>query len=177
MSARFVRNRLRGGWWWVVLVVAVLLRLGYHGTDDSTATALAEGRHRVARVVDGDTLLLDSGARVRLQGIDTPETVRPDHPVEPWGPEATQFVEQFVQRAGYQVELTFSAERLDQYGRYLAFVWHDDLLLNEELVRAGLAEARLGYRYSGIMKRRLAAAQEQAQAQGRGIWSDQPTNR
>jgi endonuclease YncB( thermonuclease family) len=44
-------------------------------------------------------------------------------------------------------------------------------MLNEELVRAGLAHARLDYRYSGPMKRRLAAAQAEARRAGRGIWS------
>ncbi|MGI9456650.1 MAG: thermonuclease family protein [Aeoliella sp.] len=137
---------------------------------------LVEGDYRVDRVVDGDTLRLASGARVRLQGIDTPETVKRDHPVEPWGPEATTFTQQFVADAGDNVQLTFGKERVDRYGRQLAFVWHEHTLLNEELVRAGLARARLDYRYSGTMKRRLATAQEEAQAAGRGIWSQKSSS-
>ena len=50
------------------------------------------------RVVDGDTLLMVGGARVRLEGIDTPETVREDYPVEPWGPEASAFTKEFVRK-------------------------------------------------------------------------------
>ena len=132
---------------------------------------LEEGVHVVRRVVDGDTLLLASGARVRLQGIDTPETVLEDHPVERWGPEATQFAKDFVRRADSRVRLTFSLERKDRHDRFLAFVWDGDIMLNEELVRAGLAHARLNYRYSGTMKRRLAKAQEEARAAKRGLWS------
>jgi len=49
-------------------------------------------------------------------------------------------------------------------------------MLNEELVRAGLAHARLDYRYSGTMKRRLADAQDEARAAGRGLWSSQPAD-
>ena len=53
------------------------------------------------------------------------------------------------------MRLTFSLERKDRHDRFLAFVWNGDVMLNEELVRAGLAQARLDYRYSGTMKRRL----------------------
>ncbi|MCO6048047.1 thermonuclease family protein [Aeoliella sp. ICT_H6.2] len=172
MSRRYSRNLFRVYWWVVVLAVVLVLRVLYSSQHVPAQEALAEGRHRVARVVDGDTLKLVTGQRIRLQGVDTPETVRPDYPVEPWGPEATAFTKQFVDQADGEVTLTFGTERLDAYGRHLAFVWRDDVLLNEELVRAGLARARLGYRYSGTMKRRLADAQEEARAAGLGIWSD-----
>lgn len=132
---------------------------------------LEEGIHQVRRVVDGDTLLMESGARVRLQGINTPETVKEDSPVEAWGPEASQFTKDFVHHANNRVRLTFSLERKDRFDRFLAFVWDGEVMLNEELVRAGLAQARLDYRYSGLMKRRLAQAQEEARRAGRGIWS------
>jgi micrococcal nuclease len=132
---------------------------------------LAEGMHEVRRVVDGDTLLLSSGARVRLQGIDSPETVREGFAVEEWGIEASRFTKDFVASAGNRVRLTFGLERKDRHDRFLAFVWHDDLMLNEELVRSGLAHARLGYRYSGQMKRRLQRAQDDARRAGRGLWS------
>jgi micrococcal nuclease len=132
---------------------------------------LEEGIHEVGRVVDGDTLLMASGARVRLQGIDTPETVREGFAVQAWGPEASQFTKQFVERAERRVRLTFGLERKDRHDRFLAFVWDDHLMLNEELVRAGLARARLDYRYSGVMKRRLAKAEEEARRAGRGMWS------
>jgi micrococcal nuclease len=117
------------------------------------------------------------GARVRLEGVDTPETVREDYPVEPWGPEASAFTKEFVRKAGGRVKLTFGNERLDDYGRYLAFVWDGERMLNEELVRAGLAEARLGWNFSNNLKRRLRIAQEDAQRAERGIWSDAKVGR
>jgi micrococcal nuclease len=92
-------------------------------------------------------------------------------PVETWGPEAGQFTKDFIVRANNRVRLTFGLERKDRYDRFLAFVWNDDILLNEELVRNGLAQARLDYRYSGTMKQRLAKAQDDARRAGRGIWS------
>jgi micrococcal nuclease len=164
----------RRPWVKLVLLVVILVAARYWNLDPlpDEPSPVAEGTHEVRRVVDGDTLLLESGDRVRLQGIDTPETVKEDTPVEQWGPEASAFTKQFVRDAGRQVRLTFGRERLDQYDRLLAFVWHDETLLNEELVRAGLARARLNYRYSQTMKRRLRAAEEEAKAARRGIWSD-----
>jgi micrococcal nuclease len=150
----------------VILWRAIVLNSG-----PSAPEVLPEGMHEVRRVVDGDTLLLASGARVRLQGIDAPETVREGFAVEAWGPQARGFTEDFINRAGRRVRLTFGVERKDQYDRYLAFVWDGGVMLNEELVRAGLAHARLGYRYSGTMKTRLARAQDEARRAGRGIWS------
>jgi micrococcal nuclease len=132
---------------------------------------LEEGMHEVRRVVDGDTLLLTSGARVRLQGIDTPETVREGFDVEAWGPEASRFAKEFIASADNRVRLTFGLERKDRHDRFLAFVWHGERMLNEELVRAGFAHARLDYRYSGLMKRRLQRAQAEARRAGRGLWS------
>jgi micrococcal nuclease len=156
-----------------VCALVILWRIVALNSGQTGPEILAEGMHEVRRVVDGDTLLLASGARVRLQGIDAPETVREGFAVERWGPEASQFSKDFVGRAGHRVRLTFGPERKDQYDRFLAFVWDGDVMLNEELVRAGLAHARLGYRYSGAMKSRLARARDEARRARRGIWSDQ----
>lgn len=131
---------------------------------------LTEGEHLVARVIDGDTIVLTSKRRVRLQGIDTPEVARNGHPGKPWSAEATRFTQKFVDRAGGRVRLTFTDERLDRYDRVLAFVWSEDICLNEELVREGLAKARLDYRFTGIMRTRLRNAQDEAKASGAGIW-------
>jgi micrococcal nuclease len=161
----------RVGAFWLVCLLLLSWRVYSVATSDAVPELLNEGVHKVRRVVDGDTLLLTSGARVRLQGIDTPETVREGFPVEAWGPEASQFAKDFVRRAGGRVRLTFSLERKDRYNRFLAFVWDGDVMLNEELLRAGLAKARLGFRYSGAMKSRFAKAQDEARRAGRGIWS------
>jgi micrococcal nuclease len=146
---------------------------GAPGSSDGAAAAVYE----VERVVDGDTLLLRDGhQRVRLQGIDTPETVLEDHPVETWGPEATTYTQKFIRDAGGRVRLEIDGEREDRFERWLRFVWHEDRMLNEELVRAGLARAKLGYDYSQAKKDRLRRAQQEAQRAGRGLWST-PANR
>jgi len=169
---------IRAYWYWLAVIALLVFQWVMYPPRPGPPPrptghgVLTEGIHAVRRVVDGDTLLMASGARVRLEGIDTPETVRPDYPVEEWGPEASRFTKEFVKHAGSRVKLTFGDDRLDKYGRYLAFVWDGDKMLNEELVRAGLAEARLGWNFSSALKRRLRLAQDEARRAKRGIWSD-----
>lgn len=119
--------------------------------------------------MDGDTLILVGGMTVRLIGVDCPETVHPNKPVEPWGPEATAFARAMLE--GRQVRLEFDRERLDRYDRHLAYVWLGESLLNEELIRAGLGRAEPQFRYSPAMKARFRRAQQEAQSARRGLWS------
>lgn len=161
----------RGAALWLACILLVAWR-AYTAPGPAGPERLDEGIHEVRRAIDGDTIQLASGARIRLQGINTPETVMPNHPIEAWGPEASQFTKDFINKANYRVRLTFSLERKDKYDRFLAFVWNGDVMLNEELIRAGLAYARRDYRYSGIMKKRFTKAQEEAKRAGRGIWSN-----
>jgi len=129
---------------------------------------------RIARVVDGDTLLLPDHTYVRLIGVDTPETKRPETPVEPFGPEASEFARAHVE--GRVVRLEFDKERHDKYDRVLAYVYLGEWFLNEELLRAGLGRAITNHPYSESMKRRFRAAQKEARDARRGIWS-LPANR
>jgi endonuclease YncB( thermonuclease family) len=89
----------------------------------------------VTRVIDGDTIevALDNEIiTVRLIGIDTPETVHPTEPVECYGPAASRFTTGALQ--GRPVRLEFDVERIDRYGRTLAYVWLGAELFNETLV-------------------------------------------
>lgn len=134
---------------------------------------LAAGEYDVDRVVDGDTIVLAHGKlRVRLQGIDTPETVAKNKPVEPWGTEASDYTSRFLKTANWKVQLTIDGEPVDRYGRHLAFVWHEGRSLNEELVQQGLARAKTTFDYSQAMKQRLRNAEFQAKSAQRGIWSN-----
>lgn len=131
----------------------------------------------VERCVDGDTLVVrfDDGTteRVRLIGANTPETVKPNSPVEPFGPEASAFTKRRVEEAGGAVRLVADGDRRDKYGRRLAFVYLADseVSLNEELTRSGFAKAQTQYRFSTEMKRRLEAAEDAARREKLGIHS------
>ena len=173
MSRRFRRQGLSNYLWIIVLALIIAGRYWTGPLDGPRnplpSNPLEPGEHRVARVVDGDTLLIAPDERLRLIGVNAPETVKPDWPVEPWGPEASAFTKHFV--AGGKVQLQFDEERLDDYGRYLAYVWVGDKMLNEELVRAGLARFEQGFHYSAEMKRRFRRAEDEARRKHLGIWS------
>ncbi|MDT1991628.1 thermonuclease family protein [Micrococcus luteus] len=94
----------------------------------------------VVRVVDGDTVVVRKDGReetVRLLNIDTPETKHPNKAVQCLGPEATQALETLL-RPGDDVVLRYDLERTDRYGRTLAGVFEDEMLVNAEIARLGL---------------------------------------
>jgi micrococcal nuclease len=162
----------------VLALAALIAYRVWQESSQPTPEQLTADRFQVESVTDGDTLVLSDGARLRLIGVDTPETRfsrRSDGKDQPLARDALLFTQQAVE--GRQVRLQFDIERADQYGRLLAFVWYIDrdsgqeLLLNEELIRAGLAEALLRYPYSESMKRRFRGAQAEAKNAKRGIWS------
>ena len=155
----------------LILLVALLRLLNSGHQRAAGPEGLPEGVYTVERVVDGDTLVLVGGARVRLIGADTPETVKPNHPVEPFGPEATKFTKSFVADARGEVRLQMDKERKDRFDRFLAYVFSGDRMLNEELIRAGLATARTEFNYSRSMKRRFRQAQDEAKEERLGLWS------
>ncbi|HEX6687762.1 MAG TPA: thermonuclease family protein [Solirubrobacterales bacterium] len=147
-------------------VAAVVLRPWEGELEEGPASAVA----RVTRVVDGDTIEVRLDGRsedVRLIGVDTPETVKPDTPVQCFGPRASHFTKQHL--TGRQVRLVFGVERRDIYGRLLAYVYLDGRFFNPSLVRRGLARSLTippNDRFAPRFRRlELAAARS-----GRGLW-------
>ncbi|NLK43715.1 MAG: hypothetical protein GX300_04905, partial [Tissierellia bacterium] len=88
---------------------------------------LNDGKYRVVRVVDGDTLIIemeDKEERVRLIGVDTPESVHPDASKNvKAGKIASDFTKSRLE--GKYIELEFDVQERDRYGRILAYVWHE----------------------------------------------------
>jgi micrococcal nuclease len=102
----------------------------------------------VNRVVDGDTIELNDGRKIRFLNIDTPETVKPNTPIMCYGKEAKAFVIESIEKK--TVWLTFDKEKTDKYGRTLAFIFKDKNALNSgkiteslnyEMVTVGLARS------------------------------------
>ncbi|HEY2518215.1 MAG TPA: thermonuclease family protein, partial [Polyangiaceae bacterium] len=128
----------------LLIAAAILLRPWDRGTTDIGSSRHLTGR--VVRAVDGDTLevALDDGPTetVRLIGVDTPETVKPDTPVQCFGPQASAFEHHTVE--GHRVRLLTGVEPRDYYGRLLAYVWVQgpgtgERFLESELLRRGYA--------------------------------------
>ena len=127
----------------------------------------------VTSVTAGDTVEADFGSgateRVRLLGIDTPETVRPGHPVDCWGPEASARTTELLP-VGSEVLVQRDQEARDRYGRLLLYVWRDDgLFVNQVLVEEGHARTMF-FAPNHARRAELTAAAATARAAGRGLW-------
>ena len=165
----------------LIAVAVVVLRPWERDPDPAPAEATVQ----VTRVVDGDTIEVRLGGRskdVRLIGVDTPETVKPDTPVQCFGERASHFTKRRL--TGRRVRLVFGVERRDVYGRLLAYVYlanptlsgpqqgqsRQRRLFNAILVRRGLARSltippndRFAPRFRHL---ELVAARA-----GRGLWA------
>ena len=134
-------------------------------------------RVTIERCVDGDTLIVITSTgereRVRLIGANTPETVKANSPVEPYGPEASAYTKMRVEETGNVATLVADGSTYDKYNRRLAFVYLGDeqFSLNEDLCRQGLAKAETQYSFSKEMKLRLTQAADVARSEGLGIYS------
>lgn len=118
----------------------------------------------VSRVVDGDTFTCAGGRRVRLLRIDAPEAHQ--HPA---GDSAKAALLGLIHK-DVPVSLELGRDSLDRYGRTLAFVWRDTLLVNAEMVRRGWAVVYKYNRKDPQYDPRLDAVQDSAQRSRRGWW-------
>jgi len=120
---------------------------------------------RVTQVIDGDTITIEGGYRVRYIGIDTPETYPK---IEDFGVEAWQANRQLVE--GKVVRLERDISETDKYGRLLRYVYVDDIFVNAELVIQGLAQAKAyppDIKYQGYLEKLEMAARQAS----RGMWA------
>ncbi len=126
----------------LLILLSLSLLIGCQlGTEDESETyEQTTSYKRVTSVIDGDTIELASGERVRYIGIDTPETHHPDKPVECYGERATERNRELVE--GKEVELVSEGENRDQYGRLLRHVFVDGTFVNSQLIWEGFARAR-----------------------------------
>ena len=127
----------------------------------------------VDRVVDGDTVIVRSGGddlRVRLLGIDTPETVDPNRPVGCFGPQASAYTKHLL--TGRTVSLVYDRELHDRYDRLLAYVYlrgSARLFVNARLVELGYART-LSIPPNTAHAGELASLERRAALAGRGLW-------
>ncbi|MFZ0428419.1 MAG: thermonuclease family protein [Acidobacteriota bacterium] len=142
------------------LLVGMALLSGQDGPTD-----------RVQRVVDGDTVILEQLGRVRLIGVDSPESVRPGYPVERFGREAAQYARQVL--TGQTVRLEFDRERRDAHGRALAYLYlPDGECFNRSLITRGMAFAYTLYPFRYRFE--FLALEDKARQAGAGMWAAVP---
>ena len=127
--------------------------------------------YKVVRVIDGDTVKIDDNGKatnVRLIGVDTPETVHPNKPVEAYGKEASNFTKNLL--LGESVYLRFDVDKTDKYGRLLAYLYRapDGLFVNLEIVRQGYGHAYTQFPFKHIELFRYYG--NRARTAGKGLY-------
>lgn len=157
------------------MVCSLLVYKRYSGAGDSPADAISSD-WGVRTVIDGDTIELENGERVRYIGINAPEIMRREdtswvYDPHPFGEDAKEFNRRLVE--GKRVRLEYDQEVRDRYGRLLAYVYVEDVFVNAEMVKAGLAETFVklpNTRHAAL----LTHVKEEAQDRRRGIWDAHP---
>ena len=141
----------------------------------STDTSIATEWHTVAKVVDGDTLVIEMNGRsvtLRLIGLDTPETVDPRKPVQCFGKEASSKAKEVLAGKTVRLEMDPSQGTLDKYGRTLAYVFlSNGTLFNEYMIAEGYGHEytyNLPYKYQSEFK----SAERKAREEKKGLWAD-----
>ncbi len=160
-----------------LVLVAVLATAGSscRGILSAPGGPSADAGHGVVeRVIDGDTVDVRLGGRterVRLIGVDTPETVAPTRPVQCYGAEASAETKSLLPE-GTPVRLERDEVSRDKYGRLLAYVFReaDDLLVNLTLVEGGFGNA-VNFGDNEALYPVLSSAEARARASGAGLWS------
>ena len=123
------------------LLGAIIIAVALAASRQGAGPPVPGGEAASVRIVDGDTLVVTGGVRVRLIGIDTPESVDPRRPVECFGKEAAAALAGLVP-PGTAVRLEYDVERADEFGRTLAYLYRvsDGLFVNAALVEQGYAQ-------------------------------------
>ncbi|MFA5774872.1 MAG: thermonuclease family protein [Ilumatobacteraceae bacterium] len=129
----------------------------------------------VADVIDGDTVdltIAGHSQRVRLIGIDTPETKHPEKPVQCFGPEATRFTASLLAK-GTEVRIERDAEARDSYDRLLVYLFRtsDNLFVNLQIVQQGFARVLTIEPNTTYMGEFVTAARD-ARVNNRGLWNE-----
>ena len=162
--------KLWPGW---LVVLAAACGSGTRAAPDPTTANLIEANATVVRVIDGDTIdasIHGTTERVRLIGVDTPETKKPNTPVQCYGPEASDFTKHTLP-VGTAVLIVRDVEAREVYGRMLGYVYRstDGLFVNLELAVEGFARP-LTIRPNDAHVTEFVGAARAAEAADVGLW-------
>ncbi len=161
-----------------LIIGLVILAVGYFTNRNTepppqVAGTSSPGYHRVLKVADGDTITVDvdgTPERVRLIGVDTPETQDPRKPVQCFGRAATEFVQHLIGDQDVRLERDAQSDDRDRYDRLLRYVYlPDDRLVQAEIIKQGYGFAYTSFPFTKADEFR--AYQQQAREQGSGLWN------
>jgi len=163
IKGRCVKEHVR--WGLVALMIIVLIGL-FHW-------AKALDLHEVIKVFDGDTIEIDDGRKIRLIGVDAPEVKSPYREEEPFGKQSKSYLNKMLY--GKKIYYRTGADTYDKYGRTLAYVYLDGVLVNGKIIRDGWACAYMRYDYK--YKDLFITYEKEARSKGIGMWKQKRADR
>lgn len=132
------------------------------------------GQFKVNRVIDGNTIVLEGGDRVRLIGVDTPETKHPDKPIECYGEQAAEFTKTTLENKVVIIKFDPRDTHInhkDKYGKMLGYIYLlDGTFFNAELIKQGYARAYTRYDFQYIQE--FIQYEQSAKSNHLGLWSE-----
>jgi micrococcal nuclease len=156
------------------LFVLLLMALVYYTQPKQTENTGPQvlGTYRVIAYADGDTITVDMNGtpeRIRMVGVDTPETKKPDAPAQCYANEAAKFTSDKLTNASVRLEADTKSDNRDRYSRLLRYVFlQDNTMLNKKLIEDGYGFAYTQFPFD--KKAEFIAAQESARLQKKGLW-------
>lgn len=178
MSRRaFTKRKLSLG---SVILIAIVMAIQYVGSPDD-ADQLSQniqqgqpGLYTVTRFIDGDTIAVDMNGKaetIRMIGIDTPETHKPNSPVQCYGPAASAYTKQLIGSGKVRLEADSQNTNRDRYDRLLRYVYlQDGRLLAEEILANGYGFAYTQFPFSKTAV--FVAAEQTARQDSKGLWAN-----
>jgi micrococcal nuclease len=156
------------------IIAAVVLLYGHTSSFKlPELPAFSPGYYAVTNVVDGDTVDVNMDGkteRIRLIGVDTPETKKPNMPVQCFGPQASDYTHKTLTGKSVRLEADPQDDNRDRYGRLLRYAYlQDGTLFDESLITQGYGFAYVSFPFS--KKAEFSLAQEQARANKVGLWA------
>lgn len=137
-------------------------------TTSPTVTSISRDTVTVSRVLDGDTIELNTGQKIRYIGVDAPELHQIDKRSTCFGNEALEANKNLVE--GKIVTLEKDQSETDQYGRLLRYVYVENVMIGQKLISEGFARAK-DYPPDSRYKTLLKNAEDQAKLNRKGLWS------
>ena len=129
-------------------------------------------RAKVTKVIDGDTIVVeidDELFKVRLIGVDTPETVHPFQPVEEFGKQASDYVKGLLNNQ--TITLDFDENKMDKYNRLLAYIYLGDVFINADLIQNGYGYAYTRFPFKYLNE--FIQYEQYARENGLGLWANE----
>jgi endonuclease YncB( thermonuclease family) len=172
------RIRRKHAPYWLVLLAALFIAVGQHfgwfNQAQKTVVQNEPGLYHISRFVDGDTIVVSMNGKdetLRFIGVDTPETHKPNTPVQCYGPAAAAFTKNTIGSQSVRLQADPESSNRDRYNRLLRYIYlPDGTLLNKKIIQEGFG---FYYPYFPFTKsNEFDDAQKQAQAANKGLWGN-----